>query len=165
MCSKLQTIHCHFVFMLSSVGNGVHPGSFASPCTSNVNFLMPRVNPCRIFPWIELQSCSPSCQATARESDWLGLPHLGSDWLWGHQTAYIALQIWHQSETDWWSREQRWKCRFRFEERTGMINNIRCAFIETSRQLTSCRCFLGRRADLHAGDTTASITAIISTYR
>lgn len=53
--------------------------------------LFPCKPPCRIFSWIELRSSTPSCQATTRESDWLDLPHLASDWLQRQQTTYIAL--------------------------------------------------------------------------
>lgn len=89
--------HCYFIFMLSSMGNGVHRGSFTAPSASPDNFFMPPayVHCCRMNR-IDLQSSSPSCQATTRESDRLGVPHL--DLIGCADCIYcIALQIWLQS--------------------------------------------------------------------
>lgn len=63
--------------------------------------------PCRMFPRIELWSSSPSCQATARESDWLGFPHLTPDWLRGRQTAYIDLSKYGTSRSPTGDAENR----------------------------------------------------------
>lgn len=151
--SHLLLTTCHalrYVFLLSSVGNEVRPGPFASPCASNDNFFLPlhlvkKNNPCRILAWIEIRSSSPSCQATAGESEGLGHPHPLSDWLWGHQTAY-ALQIWHRSVTHTQVMQgARWRCAFCFEEHERIINDISCAFVATSRRFVSHRWFLGKR--------------------
>lgn len=125
-----------FIFLLSSVGNGVHPGSFTSPCASNHNFFtpLPHVNPCSIAPWIELQSSSPSCQATARESDWLGPSHLASDWLRGHRSCVCIYGINQEQTGDAGNKDESLGFALR-----NIINYISCAFMITDRQILSRR--------------------------